>query len=81
MSFKKSQKSEKREKIKETQNLPNSKRIFEIIKKYDYILIFLICILVYNTTSFDGIISSDVVPATFLPFSLIVYHNLNFDYR
>jgi hypothetical protein len=80
MSFEKSRKNVDHKNPKKTQDFSYLQKSFRIIKKYDYILIFVLCLLTYNTTSFNDIISGDVIPASFLPFSLIVYHNPNFDY-
>ncbi|WP_321508738.1 hypothetical protein [uncultured Methanoregula sp.] len=80
MSREKKQKKETRNSAKVIQDISFFQRLSSFIKKYDYIFIFILCLLAYNTTSFNDIISGDVIPASFLPFSLIVYHNPNFDY-
>lgn len=49
------------------------------IARYEIILLFVILFLAYNTISGVGFISGDVAPATYLPVSLIIWHNVFFD--
>jgi hypothetical protein len=51
-----------------------------IVTRYDFLVLFFLLFIAYNTVTAIGIISGDVVPASFLPVSILVYHNLNFDY-
>jgi hypothetical protein len=51
-----------------------------LVTKYDFIVLFFLFFIAYNTVTAIGIVSGDVVPATFLPVSILVNHNLNFDY-
>lgn len=76
----KSQKNKERKYSKRVQYPSYSQNFFGVVSKYDYIVIFILCLLAYNTTSLGGIVSGDTIPASYLPFSLITYHTLNFDY-
>ncbi|WP_321506815.1 glycosyltransferase family 39 protein [uncultured Methanoregula sp.] len=51
-----------------------------IIRRYDFILLFLLLFLVYNTVSGFGTISGDVAPASLLPVALLTTHTPYLDY-
>lgn len=51
-----------------------------IITQYDFVIIFFLFFLIYNTVSTIDIPSGDVGPASLLPFCLIYHHNVYFDF-
>lgn len=60
-----------------SQNLPAG--LWNCIVRYDFVILFVVLFLAYNTISGVGFISGDVAPATYLPTSLILYQNVFFD--
>jgi hypothetical protein len=56
-------------------------KIVGLLTRYDVIILFILLFIAYNTVTGIGIISGDVVPASFLPASILENQNLNFDYN
>jgi len=52
-----------------------------LLTRYDFIVLFFLLFIAYNTVTGIGIISGDAAPASFLPASILMNHNLNFDYN
>ncbi|MGB8219681.1 MAG: hypothetical protein WCE46_04795 [Methanoregula sp.] len=52
-----------------------------LLTRYDFVVLFLLLFIAYNTVTGIGIISGDTVPASFLPASILENQNLNFDYN
>lgn len=51
-----------------------------VYTRYDFLIVFFLLFLVYNTVSTFKIPSGDVGPASLLPFCLIYNHNIYFDF-
>lgn len=62
-----------------------------LVTRYDFLILFFLLFIAYNTVTViqlangdvipaSGIIGGDYIPASFLPVSILTNHNLNFDY-
>jgi hypothetical protein len=55
-------------------------KLVSIIVRYDFLVLFILLFIIFNTVSSLKIPSGDVGPASLLPFCLIYHHNFYFDF-
>jgi 4-amino-4-deoxy-L-arabinose transferase and related glycosyltransferases of PMT family len=56
-----------------------SSNLRNLIGRYDFIVLFVLLFLVYNTVTGIGVVSGDTTPASLLPIEIITNHNLYLD--
>jgi hypothetical protein len=59
--------------------VPPGRDVRDLLSRYDYLILFILFFLAYTTVSNINFPSGDVAPASFLPESIILHQNLNFD--
>lgn len=79
----KNTKSKIKSHVKQSDGAPNfsqlKNKLQYLTTRYDFALLFFLFFIVYNTVSGIGLSSGDVLPASVLPLSLILYQNPYFD--
>jgi 4-amino-4-deoxy-L-arabinose transferase-like glycosyltransferase len=54
--------------------------LLRYLQKYDFVILFILLFLAFNTTNSVGLISGDTAPATILPLALLENHNVYLDF-